>query len=323
MAPFDDDLGAGDALFDALAYDATDPEAAEVLLLDHAAPADERIPGLPRHLSPSSASAFEQCARRWKFRYLDRLPDPPGVAALAGTFAHKVLEVLFQHPAAQRTRDRAKVIAREVWPETEADPDYQALGLDDKGGREFRWKSWLAVEGLWKLEDPTLVRVVATEQQVVTELAGVPFRGIVDRLERAPDGSLEVADYKSGRAPKARYSDDRLAQVLLYAAAVEASTGDRPSRARLLYLGQKAITVEVTPQATEPVLEGLQSTWLRMQTACAGETFEPRTGPLCGWCPYAALCPEGQHEIRRRAERGTLAEHAPALTLLSPEPLSS
>ena len=46
------------------------------------APAEERIPGLPRHLSPSSASAFEQCARRWKLRYLDRLPDPPGAAAL-------------------------------------------------------------------------------------------------------------------------------------------------------------------------------------------------------------------------------------------------
>ena len=70
------------------------------------------MPGMPRHLSPSSASTFEQCARRWKMRYIDQLPDPPGVAALAGTFAHRVLELLFQHPAGQRTRDRAKALFR-------------------------------------------------------------------------------------------------------------------------------------------------------------------------------------------------------------------
>lgn len=315
MDLFDDDLD-GTVLFDASSYDVTDPEAAETLLLDHAAPED-RTPGMPRHLSPSSASTFEQCPRRWKFRYIDRLPDPPGAAALAGTFAHKVLELLFQHPAAQRTRERAKAIAREVWPATEADPDFQALELDEKAGREFRWKGWLAIEGLWKLEDPTRVEVVATEQQVVTELGGVPFRGIVDRVERAPDGSLEVADYKSGRAPSARYRDERLAQVLLYASAIEASTGVRPRRARLLYLGQKAVTVEATASAVEPVLADLAATWGRMELACSTATFDARTGPLCGWCPYVAQCPEGQAEIRGRAERGTLAGHAPALTLLS------
>ena len=39
----------------------------------------------PVHLSPSSAAMFAQCPKRWRFRYLDRLPDPPGAAALVGT----------------------------------------------------------------------------------------------------------------------------------------------------------------------------------------------------------------------------------------------
>jgi len=318
MELFDrDDLGSGEALFDSAAFDVTDPEAAEALLLDSTAPPDERAPGMPSHLSPSSASTFEQCARRWKLRYVDHLPDPPGIAALAGTFAHRVLELLFQHPAGQRTRERAKALAREVWPETEADPHFQALGLDDKGGREFRWKGWLAIDGLWALEDPTRIDVVATEQHVLTQVGEVPFRGIVDRLERGPDGTLEVTDYKSGRAPKARYSDDRLAQVLLYAAAVEAAMGERPSRARLLYLGQKSVDIAVTTAAVTPVVDALGATWQHMQTACATHVFAPRTGPLCGWCPYAARCPEGQAEIRRRVELGVLGDHAPAVTQLA------
>lgn len=310
-----DDLG-GPALFDPTAFDTTDAEAAEALLLDAAAADEDRLPGMPRHLSPSSASTFEQCPRRWKLRYIDKLPDPPGIPALAGTFAHRVLERLFQHPAGQRTKERAKALAREVWPETEADPHFQALGLDESGGREFRWKGWLAIEGLWALEDPTRIEVVATEQQVLTTVGAVPFRGIVDRLERGPDGSLEISDYKSGRAPRARYSEDRLAQVLLYAAAVEASTGERPSRARLLYLGQKTVDVAVTPAAVAPVVEALEVTWAHMETACRSDEFAPRTGPLCGWCPYTAHCPEGQAAIRRRVERGTLGEHAPAIAQL-------
>ena len=32
---------------------------------------------VPKYLSPSSASSYRECARRWKFRYVDRLPDPP------------------------------------------------------------------------------------------------------------------------------------------------------------------------------------------------------------------------------------------------------
>ena len=62
--------------------DAASDEPLELL----ADPGDRADAGV-RHLSPSSAGAYEQCPRRWKFRYLDRLPDPPGQAALAGTFA--------------------------------------------------------------------------------------------------------------------------------------------------------------------------------------------------------------------------------------------
>ena len=268
-------------------------------------------PGLPRYLSPSSAGTFNQCARRWKLRYHDKLPDPPGEAALAGTFAHRVLELLFQLDAHERTKDTAKQLARQVWPDTERNADFVALGLDEAGARAFRWKGWQAIEGLWALEDPTDVTVAATEHDVVTALGAVPFRGIVDRLDLDDDG-LTVTDYKSGKAPSARFSDDRLHQVLLYAAAVEMTEGERPVRARLLYLGQKAIEVAVTDDAVAPVLESLTDTWSRLGTSCSTQTFDPSPGPLCGWCPYVAHCAEGRAEVQRRHDLGVLSPNAPA-----------
>lgn len=257
------------------------------------------VPTPPPRLSPSGASTFEQCPRRWRHRYVDRLPDPPGEAALAGSFAHRVLELLMQRDSEERTTDAAKTIARQEWPETEAQPDYAALGYDEDRGRKFRWKAWQAIEGLWKLEDPKEVDVHATERDIDAVLGGVPFRGIVDRLEREGDG-IVVTDYKSGKAPSPRYRRGRLDQVLLYAAAVEADTGEMPVRARLLYLGQRSVGVDVTRKELDVVTEKLAGTWADINTACDNDEFEPRTGPLCGWCPYIDRCPEGTKEAEKR-----------------------
>ena len=191
------------------------------------------MPDLPRSFSPSSAGVWKQCPRRWRYRYVEKLPDPPGIPALIGTFAHRVLELLCDEPATDRTVDRARELAGQAWPETAINPDFVALGLDDRQVHDFRWKAWTAIEGLWALEDPTGVEVRATEYRVTATVGGVPFFGIVDRLDRDGDG-LVITDYKSGKAPRSADRPKSLDQVLLYAAAVEGRMGERPDRARLL-----------------------------------------------------------------------------------------
>lgn len=258
-------------------------------------------PSPPQRLSPSGAATFEQCPRRWRFRYVDRLPDPPGVEALVGTFAHRVLEHLMQQHPSRRTKDDARRLARASWPEISGSDDYRDLELDEEQALRFRWQAWRAIEGLWDLEDPARVDVEATEQQVSVTLDGVPFRGVVDRVESEPDG-LVISDYKSGRAPPARYAPGRLQQVLLYAAAIAEETGEQPVRARLLYLGQKIVATGITSAELAGAVEQLRSTWDAIGDACHTDDFAARPGPLCDYCPYAELCPEGQAERIRRSE---------------------
>lgn len=279
-------------------------------------PVETGIPTPPRRLSPSGAGTFEQCPRRWRMRYVERLPDPPGESALAGSFAHRVLELFMQREPADRTVETAKLIAREEWPEIEADDDYRALGYDEAASKAFRWRAWKAIEGLWALEDPKTVEVRATEQDIQAELGGVPFRGIVDRLDEEGDG-LIVTDYKSGKAPSPRYRRGRLDQVLLYAAAVKEATGEMPVRARLLYLAQRPVGIDVTQAELDGVVEKLAGTWSAINRSCALDEFEPRTGPLCGWCPYVDRCPEGTKEVaKRQAKRN--AEAAALVDLEAP-----
>lgn len=271
---------------------------------------------LPEHLSPSSAAAFEGCPRRWRFKYIERLREPSGQAALVGTFAHRVLELLCEFPAPERTVDLAKRLAKEAWPEFETDDDYGSLGLDDAEARAFRWQAWLAITGLWDLEDPARVDVVSTEQKIKTTLDAVPFVGVIDRVDRV-DGKLVVSDYKSGVLPGARWRDDKIQQVMLYAAALWASDGEIPDRARLLYLGQRILDVRVTERRLEEAVESLSTVWSDITSACAEDRFDPRTTVLCGWCPFVSQCPEGQAELTRRKKAGSLPTHAPAAALVA------
>ena len=272
----------------------------------------------PRHLSPSSASLYQQCPRKWRHRYIDRLPDPPGEPALVGTFAHLVLEHLLQLPEGQRSQDAAKTLARKHWPEIEQEADYQALGLNDTEAKAFRWKAWEAIAGLWALENPDETEVHATEHEVQVDISGVPFRGIIDRVD-VVDNSLVISDYKSGKAPSDRFRHRPLKQVLLYAAAIEASFGQRPLGARLLYLGQRTLGVRVTPSNLSAAVGELASTWSSLTNDCERNEFATSTGPLCAWCPFLAECPDGQQEVIARNEAGSVRADAPGLAVVYAE----
>ena len=262
----------------------------------------------PRSLSPSGASTFRQCARRWKFRYVDKLPDPPGEPALRGTFVHHVLEELLAVAPAHRTLERARAICRDVWPALAANADFEALELSVDDERAFRWNAWRDVEGFFELVDPTGVDVVDRERDLSATLDGVPFRGIVDLVDRVPDG-LRITDYKTGRPPGSRFVDSRLTQVWLYAAAASA-LGDAVSDVRLLYLGETGngrdrrepteIARSFDPEAVHAAVDEHRITWDRIAEATSTGQFEPTPGPLCSWCPYRDDCPEGQLEHQRR-----------------------
>lgn len=270
----------------------------------------------PRHLSPSSAGLYEQCPRKWRFRYVDRLPDPPGVPALVGTFAHLVLEHLLQLPSGERSRDQARELARELWPHFETETDYVALSLDDDASRGFRWKAWQAVEGLWTLEDPDETIVHATEQEVQVAIGDVPFRGIIDRVDVVRE-QLVVTDYKSGKAPADRFRQRPLKQVMFYAAAIAELTGVAPLGARLHYLGQRTLSIKVTDHNLGTARSDLARTWQSLTADADADQFATTTGPLCAWCPFLGACEDGQHEVIERHREGRVRQDAPGVALVT------
>ncbi|HEY6295695.1 MAG TPA: PD-(D/E)XK nuclease family protein, partial [Streptosporangiaceae bacterium] len=66
-------------------------------------------------MSPSRAADFMTCPLLYRFRVIDRLPEPPSPATARGTLVHAVLERLFDLPAAQRSPEAARALVDPEW----------------------------------------------------------------------------------------------------------------------------------------------------------------------------------------------------------------
>src|SRR3954449_4758859 len=81
-------------------------------------------------LSPSRALDFKTCALLYRFRVIDRLPEPPSLEAARGTGVPGVLEKLFDLPAPGRTITAAAELVEPQWGEMIADDTELAALVD-------------------------------------------------------------------------------------------------------------------------------------------------------------------------------------------------
>src|SRR5215813_1526113 len=83
-------------------------------------------------LSPSRAADFKTCPLLYRFRTIDRIPEPPTPDQARGTLVHAVLERLFDLPAGERTKEQAAALVAPQWERLRAEQPLLA-GLFDEG----------------------------------------------------------------------------------------------------------------------------------------------------------------------------------------------
>jgi putative RecB family exonuclease len=199
-------------------------------------------------------------------------------------------------------------------------PEYVELNLSADDEIVFWDDVKVLVLNLFRLEDPNDVKVLGTELRLEADIGGVKVRGIIDRLELAPDGALVVTDYKTGTAPKVQYEAKRMSGVHFYAAMCEATIGRRPDRIQLLHLREpEAIITVPTDQSVRGLTMRTSAVWKAIESACERDNFKPSPGPLCSWCSFQQWCPTfggdpSQAPRKTRDEFGEFSEAAVALT---------
>lgn len=256
-------------------------------------------------LSPSRAGDFVTCPLLYRFRTIDRLPEPPSADAVRGTLVHKVLEDLFDLPAAERTPARAGEMLAPSWDAlAEAEPELVALFDPDPAGRAdggppLDFTHWLAscrtvLERWFTLEDPTRLEPAERELYVETVLESkLLLRGFVDRLDVAPDdGALRVVDYKTGRSPAVGFEQRALFQMRFYALVLWRTRGVVPALLQLVYLGNGEIVRYEPDEADLLATERrVQAIWEAISSARESGEWLPRRSRACDWCAHRAICP--------------------------------
>lgn len=256
---------------------------------------------LPARESYSSLTTYEGCPRRYAFRYVEHLPGevPPGRFAF-GSAVHRAFEVFVRGHIRART-EGGPGPGLEVLTSA-CDEVLDRAGLEPPELAAMRSAARPVLERFLRREASSTSTPVAVELGFCLDLplpgdAGtIRFVGYLDRVDRAPDGSTLICDYKTGRpTDQARVDADR--QLTAYAYAADrgalrdpAAGATLPPASRLsLYFTGDGIEISTTRTAQD--LAAFERDLVAMATSARRREFEPRPDPWrCRWCEFKGTC---------------------------------
>lgn len=149
------------------------------------------------------------------------------------------------------------------------------------------------------------------------------FRGKIDRVDAAPDGSrVVVLDYKTGSIVRYRSLHEdpvqagRSLQLPLYALAARGRFGDVPTSAAYWFVSERAdyrrIPVTLDERTTARFLEVLDAVADGIEAGVfpgnPGREDGRRRHANCGICPYDAVCPRDRSQAWERVQADPVLE---------------
>lgn len=243
-------------------------------------------------LSPSRAGDFKTCPQLFKFRAIDRIPEPTSIYQARGTTAHLALQRLFDDPVGDRTPERLYDLFRAAWTEIRGDAEFEGLFDDIEAERDWGVESMALLANYFSIEDPTTFDPEGRELDMLEDLDGIVIRGILDRIDRDDEDGLIITDYKTGKAPPERYAMASFFALKVYALLIRSRMGETPKEVRLLYLnGPTMYRLPIEDHQLDAMDGQLRALWAAIEKAMSSDRFPPRPGSLCNWCSYQEICP--------------------------------
>ena len=243
--------------------------------------------------SHSKLTTFQQCPQKYKFRYVDEIPPPiRSIELHLGDTVHRALEKLYADARQGRINSCEEVLAhfQQVW-----DEGYTPQMRIVRSGTSARTYLELGRQMLaayhkrfFPFNESTTLELEEKFSFPISD--GQEIRGIIDRLAKAEDGTLEIHDYKTSRrfpSPAQVASDMQLA---LYELALRHRWPDT-QRITLIwhYLTfDRDISVAKTIRQLEAVKQKTVGLIAVVESAAS---FPTHVTPLCDWCEYKELCP--------------------------------
>jgi putative RecB family exonuclease len=243
--------------------------------------------------SHSKLTTYEKCPQKYKFRYVDEISPPVRSIELhLGDSVHRALEKLYGDAMHGQTLSSNEFLAfyQQKWEEGYL-PEMRIV-RSGTTARTYLESGRRMLAGYYQRFFPfTQSTTVELEEKFLFPLSeDREIRGIIDRLARTADGSLEIHDYKTSRrlpTPAQVASDS---QLPLYEIALR-HRWPETQRISLIwhYLAfEKEIQITKTPQQLETVKQNTLNVIQRIESTTS---FPAQVTPLCDWCEYKEICP--------------------------------
>ena len=246
-------------------------------------------------LSPSKIAAFRSCPQRFAFRYVQGLEEPADARMIRGTLVHLVCERLFDLPVTQRTPIAAISLLDRLWEQMVADaPELSDLFADAREAGAWIRSAERLVRTWFTVEAPAAIMVEARELFVELSAAQGPvLAGIIDRLDRRPDGSWAITDYKTGLAPGPGWELRAFFQLRFYAMIAVESLGVPVTLLRLVHLAGDGMVLELPFDAADvsPVRRQVAALATAMHRSLQAGSWHASVGARCDWCAFRDRCP--------------------------------
>ena len=249
------------------------------------------------YISWSAISTFRTCPLKYKFRYIDGLPEDSVSSALVfGTGIHSAVEQHFQAILSgdeQPDIERLMFAYRSAW--LPHDPDAIQFGSTETRASLDALASKMLAAFLNSPVAGVRGQVLGVEEEIRGMLVeGVPdLYGRVDLLTEDSD-TLTITDIKTSRGKwSPEQVEDSGEQLLLYShLASEISPGKKIATRFLVLTKTKEPVVEehvreIGPASVKRTLAGVERVWRAIES---GVFYPAPSTVACSGCGYKAMC---------------------------------
>lgn len=228
--------------------------------------------------SHSQLKMFQECELRFRFRYIDRIPEPKVAESPAlkfGSIIHSCLELIHKRVQSSSKAPEKEDIKQYFQEELMRYRDqYDAVSELPFLPQDFDDRIALGNEMLDRYYEEyapfTQAKVNGLEQMIHFTLPnGSKFRGIIDRLD-ITDGHATIVDYKTDKsiAPYNIFQDTYQQQLTSYALWVHDNYPHliKSVTGKLIYLRlQQEVSRDITSEMLDQAIEKITDTITRIQ----------------------------------------------------------
>lgn len=241
-----------------------------------APPAQARPKGV--EISYSQIRSYLDCPWAYHLRWQSRWRSAPTPASAMGQTIHRALE-LFHGGGGTLSEARLLELYEDSWVNPPDVPAPEVLKLHAKGVS--------ILKRYWAEEKDSKSSIEFVEKEFMAPLGPHTVRGIVDRVDRRPDGSIEVVDYKTHQEVGSEADAAADLQLRLYGWGVKATWALEPKWLTWRYVAAgKSVTVPYDPSGEDELEEFV----LRVaDILAAGRAFTPDLS-FCPRCDFRLRC---------------------------------